>query len=70
MADADSIVARLERVSLGLDALERLGELAGATHQENVPTYCVGAPLGFLASELQELVCQVIVELKAGGAHG
>lgn len=73
MADANSIVARLERVSLGLDALEKIGELADAAHLGNVPPSTIGAPVAFIASSVHELLCDAIQDLKRPAlevAHG
>lgn len=65
MADINSIVLRLESVSLGLDALERLGDLATEVRSTQLGLECVGAPLSFLSGALQHQVNELIVELKA-----
>lgn len=71
MADADSIVDRLEAVSLGLDALENLGVLATEVRHSTVDLVIVGAPLQQIARHLQEQVSRLIEDVKRGGAaHG
>jgi RNase H-fold protein (predicted Holliday junction resolvase) len=76
MADADSIVERLERISLGLDALQNLGVLATEVRHSTVDLVVVGAPLQQISGTLQEEVSELIELLKRGGvvrlevAHG
>jgi len=66
MAECDCIVDRLERVSLGISALQRLGELVVEVGVSTLSFEAAGAPLMALSAVAQEELSAVIVELKRG----